>query len=177
MGSGGGGSSTTVQKSEPWDEQKPYLEYGFDEAKGIYGSGPAEYYPGQTYVDMSDPTLAGLQGQTALASQGTPSVTGSASDYAENTLSGNSDNPWAAFLGSGGTGMSETASGAYLNSNPYLDATYDAAARNVKDDFNTSVMPGIAAQFGMSGGAGSDLHKELATRAGGELTDSLSALA
>lgn len=176
MGSGGGGSSTTVQKSEPWEEQKPYLKYGFGQAQDIYEGGPAQYYPGQTYVDLSDPTQAGLEGQIGQAEQGSPTV-GAASDYATSTLGGQSDNPWAGFLGSGGQGLADTASGSFLNSNPYLDATYGAASDRIKTDFADTVMPNIAAQFGMSGGTGGELHKELATKAGRELTDSLGSLA
>lgn len=177
MGSGGGGGGgTTVQKTEPWDQQKPYLEYGFGQAQDIYEGGPAQYYPGQTYVDMSDPTKAGLEGQVGQAQGGTPTV-GAATNYATSTLSGNSDNPWGGFLSTGGSGMANTGSGAFLNNNPFLDATYGAAADRVKQDFSDVVMPGIAAQFGNSGGAGGELHKELATKAGGQLTDSLGSLA
>jgi len=177
MGSGGGGSSTTVQKSEPWEAQKPFLERGFREAEGIYEGGPAQYYPGQTYVDMSDPTQAGLQGQVNQAAQGTPGAVDAASQYAEGTLGGGGDNPWAGFLGTGGRGLAETAGGNFLNANPYLDQTYGAASDRIKEDFSDVVMPGIAAQFGMSGGTGGELHKELATKAGGQLTDSLGTLA
>ena len=172
----GGGSQTTTQTSEPWSEQKPYLTKGFSEAEKIYDQGPAEYYPGQTYVDMSDPSIAGLQGQVDQANAG-PGVTGDATNYASGTLQGNSDNPYAPLLGTGAGNLAQTSSGAFLNSNPYLDQTFDSASNRLKQNFTDTVMPNIGAQFGMSGGAGSALHQELAAKAGGQFTDSLSNLA
>lgn len=172
---GGGGSQTQTTTSEPWSEQKPYLTKGFSEAEQIYNKGPSEYYPGQTYVDMSDPTQQGLQGQINQAGQ--PTVTGAASDYTSNTLQGNTDNPYAALLGSGAGGLMDTASGANLTNNPYLDDAFNSAAGKLGEQFSDVVMPNIGAQFGMSGGAGSALHQELATKAGGQFTDSLGDLA
>jgi hypothetical protein len=175
MGGGGGGSQTTTQTSEPWSEQKPYLTKGFSEAEQIYNQGPQEYYPGQTYVDQADATQQGLAGQINQAGQ--PTVTGDASGYAANTLQGNTDNPYASMLTPGAQGLAQTSSGAYLNSNPYLDQTFNSAAGKLRENFTDTVMPNIGAQFGMSGGAGSALHQELAAKAGGQFTDSLSSLA
>jgi hypothetical protein len=175
MSMGGGGSQTTTQTTEPWSEQKPYLTKGFSEAEQIYNQGPQEYFPGQTYVDPSAATQSGIQGQINQAGQ--PSVTGDASGYAANTLQGNTDNPYASMLNQGESGLTATSQGAYLNSNPYLDQTFDSAAGKLGEQFSDTVMPNIGAQFGMSGGAGSALHQELAAKAGGQFTDSLSSLA
>lgn len=175
MGSGGG-SQTTTQTSEPWKEQKPYLQKGFSEAENIYDQGPAEYYPGNTYVDLSDPTMQGLEGQTNKALSG-PGVIGDASSYASNVLSGGGDNPYAPLLGAGAGGLADTASGSFLNSNPYLDATFNQAAGRMGEQFSDTVLPGIAAQFGNAGGAGSALHGEMLAKAGGQFGDSLSNLA
>ena len=176
MGSGGGGSSTQTTTSEPWSQQKPYLEKGFSEAGKLYDQGPADYFPGQTYVDQSAQTIAGLEGQQNRAYYGSP-VQFNASDYAANTLGGNSDNPYSAILNAGTSGQMDTASGKFLNSNPYLDDIYGSASRQVTQDFENSVLPGIAAQFGSSGGAGGALHGLALSDAGGKLTDSLSSLA
>ncbi len=179
MSMGGGSSQQTTTTTEPWDEQKPYLEKGFSEAEQLYNQGPQEYFPGQTYVDQSPETQAGLSGATleALNQAGGGNASGAAQNYITDTLSGGGDNPYEAILGSGTAGLQDTASGAFLNSNPYLDATFDASASRLTDQFNDSILPNIGAQFGMSGGAGSALHQELATKAGGQLTDSLGSLA
>lgn len=173
MGSGGGSQNTT-QTTEPWSAQKPYLEKGFQEAENIYNQGPAQYYPGQTYVDMSDPTIAGLEGQVGQA-QGGAQATNAATSYATNTLGGNSDNPWAGILGTGASGMADTASGNFLtpDSNPFISDVYDAAANKLTTNFSDTVLPGINASFGTGGGAGGALHGLTLAKAGGELSDSL----
>lgn len=176
MGGGGGGNTTTKNVSEPWAEQKPYLQAGFEEAGKIYNQGPSQYYPGQTYSDMSDPTLAGLEKQTQLASGPNPLI-GNASSYVNKTLTGQGDNPWDGILSSGVEGMQKTANGDMLTNNPYLDQVYGAASSKVKQDFSDKVIPGIAAGLGTSGMAGSTTGDLLGAQAGGELTDSLAGLA
>ena len=56
------GGSTT--RSEPWKEQKPYLEAGFEEAGRLYGKGVPSYYPGATLAGF---TPAQTQAQSAVA--------------------------------------------------------------------------------------------------------------
>ena len=50
------GGGTTVTKTEPWEEQKPYLEAGFQKAGTLYdkyqGKGPS-YYGGPTLAGFS----------------------------------------------------------------------------------------------------------------------------
>ena len=50
------GGGTTVTKTEPWEEQKPYLEAGFEKAGTLYdkyqGKGPS-YYGGPTLAGFS----------------------------------------------------------------------------------------------------------------------------
>ncbi len=51
--------------------------------------------------------------------------------------------------------IGQTLQGQYLNSNPYLDATYGAAARGLSNQYMTSTAPGLAVQgqqAGVSGG-------------------------
>lgn len=52
--------------------------------------------------------------------------------------------------------MKETASGAFLGANPYLDAQYQAMVRPAQQAFMTSVMPSIEGNFARSGRYGSD---------------------
>ena len=69
-----GGSTTTVQKADPWEGQQPYLVGGihingvpiagtFYEANKLYQNGQLapEYYPGQTVADQSPWTQQALQ--------------------------------------------------------------------------------------------------------------------
>ena len=176
MGFGGGGSQNSKTTTEPWKEQQPYLEKGFEEAEGIYDQGPAPYYPGQTYADMSGATQAGLAAQTGLATSGNPLVSG-ASNYATNTLTGQGDNPYASLLEPGREGMTATARGDFLTNNPYLDQVYGQAAGKVTQNFNEDILPNLNASLGMGGNAGSTMHELMLGKAGGELTDSLGTLA
>jgi hypothetical protein len=50
-----GGSKVQTTRTEPWEQQKPYLERGFEYTKDLYRSGalnPA-YYPGQTVAGFT----------------------------------------------------------------------------------------------------------------------------
>lgn len=172
MGAGGGQTQTT--NTAPWSEQQPYLTRGFDEAGKIFDKGPAEFFPGQTYVDPSAATTAGINAQTDRAMSGSD-VTRNASGYAANTLGGNSDNPYAGILGVGAGSLGNTAMGGGFH-NPYLDATFDQAAGKVTRNFTDTVAPAIAAQFGANGRTGSGLHGLALSDAGHNLTDSLSSL-
>lgn len=171
MGSGGGGG-TTVQKTEPWDEQKPYLQYGFDEARRLYDQAPAEYYPGESYVPFSQQTMSALEGAEQRARQGS-SVTPAASQYATQALRGQTGNPYQALLGGGAAGLGATAAGAHMGGNPYLDQMYGAATRGITDRFSESVLPGIAAQFGSAGRTGGGIHQLAVGRAAEGLAQQL----
>jgi hypothetical protein len=73
--------------------------------------------------------------------------------------------------------LNATASGDYLNSNPYLDQMYNNAASRVTETFNDQVMPGINASFAGAGGSGSQIQRELATDSAGELSQTLGQMA
>jgi hypothetical protein len=64
---GGGGQSETTQQLDP--TVRPFVEYGLQEAKGLYQTDTPTYFPGQTYVGPSSQTTQalGLAGQRALA--------------------------------------------------------------------------------------------------------------
>lgn len=65
--SGGGG--TTVQKSDPWSGQQPYLKDVMGQgAANYYGGGPA-YYPGQTFVGPTTGQIGGWDTQLNYADQ------------------------------------------------------------------------------------------------------------
>lgn len=73
--------------------------------------------------------------------------------------------------------LTQTAQGQNLTGNPYLDKTFDIAAQRVTDKFNTEISPGLAAQFSLAGRTGSDALGDVQTKAAGEVSDSLGALA
>lgn len=147
--SGGGGSTNTVEKADPWPQQQPYLTYGYGQAKNNYQNLAPQYYPNRTYTPFSTQTEQALDMAQNRAIQGSP-VEQAMQNQVQGTLQGD-----------------------YLNSNPYLDQMYNTAAQRVTETFNDQVMPGINASFGAAGGQGSKIHQELATDAAGELSQTL----
>lgn len=130
----GGGGSTSTQSSDPWSGQQPYLNYGFDQASKLYNSGGPEYFGQSTVAPMSGNTQAGI---TMMANRGLmgSDVNRSAQGLATNTMNGG-----------------------FLGSNPHLSAMSDAAGRQVTQQYQNSVMPGVNATFGGAGRTGSQAH-------------------
>ncbi len=89
-GGGGGGTSTTT--SEPWEEQKPYLETGFQQAGENVLNRQLSYFPGSTVVPFAPETTAALGAQTNRAIQGSP-VLGAAQDYTQQLLTDPGSSP------------------------------------------------------------------------------------
>jgi hypothetical protein len=88
--SGGGGNSggtqTTVQKSDPWAGQQPYLSEIYGKADVLENT-PMKFFPGQTFANFSPETQQALQMQTQRAQQGSP-LTSAAQGELTKTLSG-----------------------------------------------------------------------------------------
>ena len=71
-GSGGGGTTTSKTSSELDPTVRPFVEYGLQEAKGLYQQPGPSYFPGQTYVGPSGQTTAALQAAQNRAMSGSP---------------------------------------------------------------------------------------------------------
>ena len=71
-GGSSGGTSTTVQKTEPFEGQKPFLIQGFQAAEQNILNRPAQFFPGQTVAGFSPETEAALQRTAQRAEQGSP---------------------------------------------------------------------------------------------------------
>jgi hypothetical protein len=140
--SGPSDTQTTIQKSEPWAQQIPYLvgdpKKGipglFPEANRLYQSAGPLYYQGQTVADMSPERAAALTAQAARAQTGSPLMTTSKAE------------------------LGKTLGGAYLNANPYLQGAIDAASRGVTRNYQDAVAPGIDSAFSLAGRYGSGAH-------------------
>lgn len=130
----GGGTQTTVQRADPWVGQQPSLYFKFGEARRLYDTAQPQYYPGQT---VARPTLAQIQGQ----------------DMALDTA-----RSLAPTLANARTGVDFLSNPALLSpdSNPYLAATADAAARPVLRAFNEQLLPSIRQDAIVAGNLGND---------------------
>ena len=122
MSGGGGkqsGTQTTVQKSDPWSGQQPYLTKGFQEAQSQYESTQPAYFPGQTYTDFDPATQQALQMQEQRAVGGNPLVTQAQSE------------------------IGKTLDGDYLSAgNPYMSAMTDRIAGDVRQGVDSSFAGG-----------------------------------
>lgn len=198
--SGGGDSGGGSTQIEPWDQSKGHLISAMNRAdrfmNGGVGFNPLTSANGvqafRDYVGF-DPGMQGnaygldpgqlqtgaITGVNPLnadqrAAQGMMrTLAGSDSSGLTNSAAGafqNASNVGNYVMG----GLGGTANGAYLNGNPYLEGQYNAAARGLKDDFKTEVLPALAAQFsGGAGAHGSPDHQYWAGKAAGDLTDTL----
>lgn len=100
-----------------------------------------EYYPGQMIATDSPETQTALQARTSRALYGSPLT--------------------AAAQGE----LTKTLGGQYLNSNPYLDAMYNQAARNTVNKYNEIVNPGIDSAFTSAGRFGSGAYAQARNQA------------
>jgi hypothetical protein len=72
-GSGGGGGGQTSKTTNELDPTvRPFVEYGLNEAKGLYQTNTPSYYPGQTYVGPSAQTTSALTAAPNRAMTGSP---------------------------------------------------------------------------------------------------------
>jgi hypothetical protein len=115
-GSGGGGTTTnTVTKSDPWAGQQSYLTTGFQQALNNYNSDSPSYYPDSTVAPQSATTQTAQSLQAQRALNGSP-------------LQTSTDNM-----------LNSTISGDYLNSNPYLDANFNAGAQSIVNNYKGAI--------------------------------------
>lgn len=161
MGGKSGGDTTT--KTEPWSGQQPYLTTGFQQAQNLLNSGGPDYYPNATYVNFSPQSQMAMQLGENRALMGSQ-FDAPAGNVAMQAMQGNSPFTQAGVgaLQAGGLGMgqlADTISGKYLNSNPYVDQMFNAAARGVNEQYQNQVMPGVNATFGSGGRTGSMAHQ------------------
>lgn len=123
-GSSPSGTQVIQQNNAPWSGQQPYLSTGFDRARQLLDQ-PQQYFPNSTVVPFSNETEQALTALTNRA-QGSP---------LESAAQGN---------------IQQTLNGDFLNSNPYLDATYDQAAGKVRSSLDS--------QFNSAGRLNSGQH-------------------
>lgn len=140
----------------------------------------------QTKNPLNSTQSDALNGIIDKASQGSPFVSGAEDWYggvmgnggltgeqaalASNLISGQAANP----------AMAETqriAMGGDLGSNPFLDQTYDQAAKRVTDNFNQNVIPGMDNQFAAAGRLGSKAYAQSRNQAENYVGDQLNNLA
>lgn len=157
MGGKGGGSSTTVQKADPWVNQQPYLQDIFAHAQQFYNNGQLapDYYPGKTVAAQSDWSKEALQMQADRAQNGSPLIT-SASNAVSSITSGQ-----ALENNQGLNVLNQMAS----EDNPYVDELYSRA--------NSQAQSAINGNFSAAGRYGSGAHAAASADAANNLANDM----
>ncbi len=153
MPGGSSGSTTTVQKVEPWAEQRPYLIDVFRQAQALNQQPGPFYYPGATVAPMSPESDLALQARSARAFGGSP-LTAAAGGHMADVLGGN-----------------------YLFGNPFLSGAIDTASQGLVRNYQNAVVPGLDSTFSAAGRYGSGLHQTAHLQSQQALTEQLGNLA
>ena len=195
-GGGGGGGQQQTSSTGIDPIMKPYVSYGLGEAKKLYQGASPNYYPGQTYVSPSAQTTQALTAAGNRALGGNPllpaaqanamrlqTATNQANPLYQNLYGTSQTSPQAAQdvysgLASGQISNAanpyneNTASGAYLGSNPYFNQAMQGAGQAASSNYWDAVN---AAQSGASqaGRYGSNAQANLFNKAGTTLANSL----
>jgi hypothetical protein len=155
---------STTQTSSIDPALLPYLTQGLERAQSLFLTGQQPtFFPGQTYVSPSAATTESLAQQEALARQASP-VLQQGQQAFQTALNQ----------------QAQTASGAFLNANPYQAQMMQAATRPLEQQFSQSVLPGISSLYSKSGRLGSgSMERALGTategfgRAIGDITSNI----
>lgn len=115
----------------------PYLQLGLQASEQQFLRQTPQFFEGQTYVSPSEQTLAALQQQEAMATAPQPVLQAGQQSYL-----------------TGLSGLQQTAQGGYTGS-PYLQQQIEAATRPVQQQFEQTVLPGVASLYSRAGRYGS----------------------
>ena len=145
----GGGGGQSQQSSNTLDPNiVPYVKDALSEQQKLYQSGPAEYYPDQTYLGANTQQQGAIDNMTNQANTGSQ-ILGGANDYANSVMAGD-----------------------YLQNNPNFNAVMDTAGAAATKQYNNA-MQNTNSQASMSGRYGSDAHQRMASDNSSNLATSL----
>lgn len=165
---GGGGSTNTIQQSDPWAGQQPYLSDIYNIAGSAYGQAVPQYYPGSTYAPLTG-QQQGIASQLIDrgASGGSPALQ-SAGNAVSNALTHSyTDATNTPFL-QGNNVLSNELSSDYLN--PWNSPSF----QSVVDNTLASAIPAATRSFTAGNRSNSGLQTRAATMAA---TDAVGGLA
>jgi len=170
-----GGSTQTVQKSDPWSGQQGYLSNVFQGAQDVYSHQAAN--PSSSVAGFTPAQQQAMQ-LTQNVANGTDfgnasTVNNAAGNYTTNLLNGNylNSNP-------GSSAFNKFASGNMMN-NPYMTGMANAAADSITRAYQTATSPQTASAFAGSGRYGSGAYQnavsqnqqDLATQLGNSMNN------
>lgn len=115
-GSSGNDTTKTTQKSEPWKNQVPYLNYGMGEAARLYQQNGPQFYPGSTVAPFSAEQNQAFNLGSQRATQGSATMQ-QAEGFTRDMMGGK-----------------------YLNSDPYQDQVFQNVQSKVMPAVNSNFM-------------------------------------
>ena len=168
-GGGGGGTNTTstVEKSDPWAGQQPYLTDVFGEAQARYNQAGPEFYPGNTISPFNQNELGYQQNVVDYLGSGRPQNMQAGAEGGVNSLFGSNpvfdatrslapygqesmqqsarytDQQALDTSGASDT-MKQMLSGSVAQ-NPFIEGANNAFARDAVSNFQQQVMPALRA--------------------------------
>jgi hypothetical protein len=145
-GGSGGGTSKTTNELDP--TVRPFVEYGLNEAKGLYQTDTPQYYGGQTYVGPSAQTQTALQAAQNRAMAGNP------------------------LLPAAQQQQQDVIGGQYLQNNPYFNQALAGAAEGATQNYNDAIAK-AQGSLSMAGRYGSNVGADIQNRAAGTLANTL----
>jgi hypothetical protein len=147
-GSGGGGGSKSETNNQLDPTIRPFVEYGLNEAKGLYQTDTPQYYSGQTYVSPSAQTTSalGLAQQRAMAG-----------------------NP---LLPAAQQQQQDVIGGQYLQNNPYFNQAVAGAGQAATQTYNDAIRQ-AQSTASMAGRYGSGVSADIQNRAANTLATTL----
>ena len=174
--------SSTSGMTGPWGPLHEPILQGVNMAETLMGTPPA-YYSGSTVNPFSQTTEQAMQARYNRAMQGSPQeqafggyLSGAMGQGQFNLApAGVAANQAIGGMGAGTSQLAQTAGGANLYGNPFLDAQFNAASANMGQQFDRAASR-IDASFGGGGRAGSNAHAQAMGDAAGQFSDSLSSL-
>lgn len=119
---GGSPTQTTIQKSDPWSGQQPYLTKGFQAAESRMLNTTPKYFPGSTVVPYSPETVMAMNLTKNRALNGSP-ITAASTDELTKTLRGD-------YLYGGSPGFTAAVQSAFDKAVPGIDSQFELAGRH-----------------------------------------------
>lgn len=146
MGSGGGGSTNTIQNADPWSGAQPYLRDIMSQAQSQYQGGGPQYYPGQTYAAPNAQQQQAWNTNLGYANQVYGGQAAPQFGQATGALSSALQGGVGAPVVSGNSPAAQTALGQMLSGAPDysgLQSSIDAANAPIMRQFEQDILPGL----------------------------------
>lgn len=164
---GGGGSTNTIQKSDPWSGQQPSLNDIYAQANHLYYNNVPQYFPDPTYAGLQ-PTQLGFQNQAmGFGAQGGSDALQAANHGIAAFLAPGSTDATAGTFGQGQNVLSNELNPAYLN--PWNSPSFQTVVGNTL----AKVIPAATSSFTNGNRTGSGLATRAAMMAGTDAVGNL----